>query len=282
MKVSTWKRFLPKSIGDWLAMFMCMTAIHAVPIFEIVVILPYIDAEKRGTYWLHIAGGAYIYINIMVCFVMTVITDTTSGSLVLPSILKPGWRFCSVCEANAPPRSLHCYFCDMCILQRDHHCMFTGNCVGHANQRYFFIMVMHFCLAALYCNYLNMDYTWEIIGTINLKALFTMIVPLFAWMLGVTETYTFGVAFISSMCVIAFFMTGALTCYHLMNVYAGQTTQERSLKNKTYDLGWKENFRAVFGARWYIAWISPFIPSPLPGNGIEFQTRRAFENVKDL
>ena len=263
-------------------MMFSLFVVHVIPFFELLIILPYIDAHKRGTYWLHVAAGIFIYINVMTSFVWTITTDTSSGNEVLPTVLKPGWRFCSACEANAPPRSLHCFFCNICVLKRDHHCMFTGNCIGHANHRYFLTMVFYFCVAALYCNFLNMDYTWEIIGEISLRSLFTMIVPLFAWMLGLTEAFTFGVAFISSTCLIGFFLLGALTAFHILNIYMGQTTWERSLKSREYDLGWKENVRHVFGVNWYVSWISPFIPSPLPGNGIEFMKRGAFENVKDL
>ena len=40
-----------------------------------------------------------------------------------------------------------------------------------------------------------------------------------------------------------------------------------------YDLGFKENMKETFGVNWKISWMFPLIPSPLPGNGINFKTR---------
>ena len=276
------KSYLPKTGSDWFAMVFMVIMVHVIPLFELIIILPYIDSHARGTWWIHFLVGIFIYVNVMVSFVKTIITDTTSGNLVLPSILKPGWRFCSVCEANSPPRSLHCYFCNQCILKRDHHCMFTGNCIGHSNQRYFITMIFYVFVGAVYCNFLNIDYTWELLGDMTIKSLFTMIMPIFAYMLGLTPSYTFGVAFISSTCVLGLFLMGALLTYHLINAYNGQITHERSHRVREYNLGWKENFRHIMGDKWYIAWLSPIIESNLPGNGVEFLKRKCFEDVKDM
>lgn len=40
-----------------------------------------------------------------------------------------------------------------------------------------------------------------------------------------------------------------------------------------YDLGFSHNMNEAFGINWKFAWISPLIPSPLPGNGIDFKAR---------
>ena len=134
----------------------------------------------------------------------------------------------------------------------------------------------------MYCNYLNIDYTWDIMGGITWRSLFTMMIPLVSWALGLTETFTFTVAFTSATCIFGFLLLAAFTFYHNMNIYHGQTTYERSHKIKEYDYGWQENFRQVYGSNWCYAWISPFIPSPLPGNGIDFSRKSIYENVKDM
>ncbi len=281
---STLKKYLPKSPGDWCAVFFTVFAIHTVGLFELFVILPYIDADRTKTFWFHVLCGCFLYFNIISSFVLIIRTDSTisRSGLVLPSVLRHGWRFCSACEANAPPRSYHCWNCDLCILRRDHHCVFTGNCVGLHNHRYYITMVFHLVVAATYCNYLNMDYAWEVLGGFSLRSVFTMIMPLFSWMLGFAGTYTFLVSFVSALCVLGFFLLGALLAYHMLNMLQGQTTYERGQGIKEYNQRWERNVQQVMGKLWYISWVSPWISSPLPIDGTDFPSKRALENVKDL
>lgn len=63
--------------------------------------------------------------------------------------------------------------------------------------------------------------------------------------------------------------TGFLLFYHLRNVWRGCLTHE-SLRQ--FDLGPINNFRMVFGQRWYLSWLSPFVQSDLPFDGIDWQS----------
>lgn len=281
----TWRRHLPRTSGDCLALAFMVIAVHVIVLFELLVIVPSLHRDSETPnfdYWSHVLLGFFLYLNVMVSIALSVLNDTTSGSTILPSILKPGWRFCSACEANAPPRSHHCWMCRACVLKRDHHCLFTGKCVGFTNHRYFINMVGYLCIGALYCNYLNMEFVWEILGGLSIKAILTMVMPIIAWAIGLTETYTFTVAFISSTCVFGFLLLGTLLFYHLVNIFNGQTTYERAQGIRDYNCGWKENLRQVFGEKWYIAWASPVIPSNMPGDGIDFPKKAKYENVKDM
>ena len=277
------RRYLPKMWGDRAALIFTVICIHIIGLFELLVVLPYIDPDRANTFWLHTAVGVFIYVNVMGSLAKTIGTDTTSGSTVLPSILKPGWRFCSACEANAPPRSFHCWACKSCILKRDHHCIFTGNCIGFANHRYYVTMVLYLWFAASYCTFLNMDYTWEVLGGFNWKSLLTMVMPMVSWLLGLSLTFTFTVSFISSTCIISFFLLGTLFVYSLINILNGQTVHERAMGIKEFDIGWKGNIEVVFGKNWNICWLSPWISSPLYGDGITFRKKNMpVENVKDM
>eukprot|EP01062_Namystynia_karyoxenos_P017514 TRINITY_DN16448_c0_g1_i1.p1 TRINITY_DN16448_c0_g1~~TRINITY_DN16448_c0_g1_i1.p1 ORF type:complete len:346 (+),score=78.19 TRINITY_DN16448_c0_g1_i1:116-1153(+) len=63
---------------------------------------------------------------------------------------RPGeqWaRFCQRCQQWKPPRAHHCPFCNTCVLKMDHHCPWINNCVGHANQKWFFLMLLYIWLA---------------------------------------------------------------------------------------------------------------------------------------
>ena len=76
----------------------------------------------------HLVLTIYLTLNLIGNLIQMVRTDSSTAGYVLPNILKPGWKFCSDCLANAPERSLHCYFCNRCILRQELHCFFTGNC----------------------------------------------------------------------------------------------------------------------------------------------------------
>lgn len=72
--------------------------------------------------------------------------------------------------------------------------------------------------------------------------------------------------------VVGGLFAGLLLFYHARNVLRGRLTHE---KTKQYDFGRIENIRIVFGERWYLTWLSPFVQSPLPHNGIEWQSAAA-------
>lgn len=274
---------LPRTLGDAVAFFSMMVSVHFICIFELIIILPGISISVFTTSGvIYLTIGLLLYANIISDIVMVFITDPTSGSLILPSILKPGWRFCSVCEANAPPRSWHCFTCNVCVLKRNHHCVFLGTCIGHSNQRYFLALLFHLSCGALYCNYLNMDYIWELIGGFNTQTVLTMIFPMLAWIFGYAGAFTFSVCFVSSSCMLGFLLVGAYFSYNMMHVCQGQTVTENARNVRTYDCGMRQNLMNCFGERYHIALISSLITSQLPGDGLDFPTRLQHEEVKDM
>lgn len=274
------RKFWPKSVGDRMAMIITIVSIHSIVFFEALVILPKLHHGHVS----HFLIGLVLYLNVIISLVYSIQESATTESVVLPSVLKEGWRFCSSCEANSPPRSFHCWVCDRCILRRDHHCVFTGNCVGLNNQRHFIMFVGYLCLGALYCNYLNVDYIWELVQELNLKTLLALFAPFLAFAFGIVEGFNFVMALVSALCFFGFFLLSALFSYHAINLVNGQTTYERSHNVRMYSFSkWTENVRQVFGDKWRVAWICSVIESPLPTEGLTFPTRiiRA-ENVKDL
>ncbi|KAL8608183.1 hypothetical protein ACOMHN_016638 [Nucella lapillus] len=271
------RRRLPKTPTDWIAFLILLAGINGVLIFEVFVVLPFLYDGFHDSivmYYTHIVVALFIYINVMSNMALVLLTETGIKGLMLPSNLMPGWRLCCVCECNAPPRSYHCHICDTCVLKRDHHCTFTGCCIGHTNQRYFIVMIFWIWVAAVYASVMNLDFVYHIFGEYSLKTLFVLILPLLAWMFQVVETITMTMTFMISLCIIALLMTSALLGYHMINIVSGQTVHEKTYKINTYRLSAIENLKAVFGEKWTVCWLWPWISSPLPGDGMEFRKSR--------
>ncbi|MES1915244.1 MAG: hypothetical protein MHM6MM_007220 [Cercozoa sp. M6MM] len=56
---------------------------------------------------------------------------------------------CRYCSLIKPNRAHHCSVCDHCVLKYDHHCMWLNNCIGHANYKYFVLMLFYMALVSL-------------------------------------------------------------------------------------------------------------------------------------
>ena len=168
--------FLPRSIADACATTFMLTAIGVTFVCEVALVLPALAGEGP-LYWLQAVIGLFILFNILGNIFSVMRLDTSTHGLLLPASLKPGWRFCSACEATAPPRSWHCPTCRACILRRDHHCTFTGYCVGHYNLRHFLLFLAYLALGALYSTVLNVIFILRVVGGFHLLSLLQLVMP---------------------------------------------------------------------------------------------------------
>lgn len=254
-------RIFPKTLSDWWAFIVVIFLVTYIGLIELFVMLP--EIYKEASYMIQTIAGFVIYANVAYCFVMVLLNDSTTSGIVLPALLQPGWKYCSVCEANSPPRAFHCPTCDVCILKRDHHCTFSGSCVGYKNYRYYISFLFFLSVGAVYCNYLNFRYVLIVFDGFGLTQLFIVILPMLAFLCGLTDLYMFFISFTITVSLFGSLYLVALFSYHIGNVYFGQTTHERSYNIRTYDNGWKTNFSDVFG-RFPLTLFCPWLKSNIP------------------
>ncbi|XP_037046700.1 probable palmitoyltransferase ZDHHC24 [Bradysia coprophila] len=263
------KSILPHGLTDMGSTVFLAICIPAVFIFEIVIILPAFFEPGTLMYILHIVLGTFLLFNVTANKITMMLRDTSiKGEKLVPSErTEKLWKMCAVCETLTPPRTWHCNTCNTCILRRDHHCAFTGCCVGHTNQRYFLMLLGYLFLSTFYASLYNNYFIWVIHADKFLKSatILKLAFPLFmiAWDQSTETCYLAG--YLINM--VGVFFIGFLLIYHMRNVLRGTLTHEKTL---AYDLGVKRNIEMVFGVRWYLTWISPFVTSDLPHDGIHW------------
>ncbi|XP_023294087.2 probable palmitoyltransferase ZDHHC24 [Lucilia cuprina] len=266
-------REIPQSPADVGCLIFLLSFVPVSFIFELCIVMPSFHEAGSIMFVLTWLGGVYIVYNIMGNFIACILEDPSIRGLMLKPPLEPQlrkhWRLCSVCELLAPPRSWHCDTCKTCILKRDHHCIFTANCVGHRNQRYFLMFLLHSLIGCAYsCIYNNLfiwwlhnDFFW------NLRTAFKLVFPFLGFFMEFSWLNVY--LFLYEINLVLFIYIIVLLCFHLPNILKGATTYERNLSH--YDLGWKKNIEMFLGKRWYLVWLSPFLNSPLPHDGIHWE-----------
>ncbi|KAI6243826.1 Palmitoyltransferase [Aphelenchoides fujianensis] len=189
-----------------------------------------------------------VYLNIF----MLIRVGANGRSAPLPTVMKAGFRYCHSCHLNAPPRAYHCPVCDKCIFRRDHHCSFAATCVGHFNQRVAAIVNLWLVLAIAVC--WNWSFVALSLPRFQGLQLWQMFMPHVALLAGFL---TLG-QFLSVLFFMSSFFRPPTRMEYLMDIFA-------------YNNGLWENVRQALGTRWPLVFVSPFIPSPLPSDGISFK-----------
>lgn len=267
------KRFLEHIIYFVLVVLL----IPGIFYFELNVVAPIVVPPfKINTlpFWIHHSCAVFLLLNIVGNLIYGILTDTSIRGRILRTTNNPNWTFCAVCESMRPPRAWHCDLCNICVLKRDHHCPYMACCVGYYNHRYFIMFTMHVFIAMLYSFYYNVYFlakfiTWNH-GLVIAKFMLPLVGLVYDFGSGVEGESLYIFMILANIIVAT--LTGFLTYYHFYNILKGKTTPERKhfSEDSMYDRGWRTNLVEVLGARWYLTWISPFIRSPLPGNGIEW------------
>lgn len=267
------RNFLPHILPDISATLFLSVCVAITFWFELFVVVPEFHAPGSLAYNLTFAAAVFLLLNVKGNMLAVMLIDTSiKGRILTPPEdpeQKKQWRLCSVCETMAPPRSWHCNTCKTCILKRDHHCLFTGCCIGHHNHRYFMMLVLFLFIGSTYASFYNHYFIWYHHAKMY-KSYWTvlkLVMPLFMLTLDTTSGNFYLAIFELNLLAIA--ISGMLLIYHGKIILKGGVVHER--RKPMYNLGWKQNLKIVFGERWYLVWILPFIESKLPHDGIHWE-----------
>ncbi len=266
-------KLFPRQVSDIGAFIFVCVMIPATYLYEASLVIPTIYKDELTSLVLHNIVGFFLLYNLVGNFIGLWLTDTSTRFVVLPSVIKNSrWKFCASCESVTPPRSWHCNICNICILKREHHCMFVGYCVGHKNHRYFCLFLFYMWISVIYCSYFNTTFLIPQLSEASWGQILKFIFPMVMLISGLDASWLQVYIFFWSVHFAALLLTTVLLAYHINLVVKGRTTYENNNSIGIYNLGWKQNLREVFGANVLKAFTLPWAPSPLPHNGVDFDT----------
>jgi len=241
-------------------------------LYEASLVIPSIYRDTYSSLVMHNLVGFFLLFNLVGNFIGLWLTDTSTRFVVLPSVIKNSrWKFCASCESVRPPRSWHCNICNICILKREHHCMFVGYCVGHRNHRYFCLFLFYMWLSVIYCSYSNTTFLVPQLSGASWSQILRFIFPMVMLITGLDASWLQVYIFFWSVHFASIAHHSPLA-YHVNLVFKGKTTYENNNSIGLYNLGLKQNLLEVFGKNWRKAILWPMAPSPLPHNGIDWDT----------
>lgn len=92
--MSNFKKYLPKNKTDWFATIFTFFGINAIGFFEFLYMLPRVASHTNDypafLWHIHLIAGWYIYINALLAFWKTIVTETTVRGVMLPTFTKEG------------------------------------------------------------------------------------------------------------------------------------------------------------------------------------------------
>jgi len=275
----TFRRFVrnpyfAKTSQDRAAFTMLIVGAQFVLWYETYHVMWYYHADDSSTSpWLiaHVVFALFLYANSLANVYKMIRTRVVCDLMALGVAEHPDWPYCEHCMIHRPPRTHHCRYCNVCVLKRDHHCSFGGCCVGHANLRYYTCAISYMCIAAVYGNLYHFRFAidhLEHLGKFGIPICIT--IPHFCAMFGYLSLYQFLVTVLSVIGFLLLVMFLWLIWILVAQISGGQTRYERKRGDRMYDNGAMWNIRVVFGERWYVAWLCPWIKSPLPEDGASF------------
>ncbi|KAH8232698.1 hypothetical protein KR032_012339 [Drosophila birchii] len=241
-------------------------------IYELWYVVPQIFDTSGWFYRLICLLGGFVVFNILGNWWLSFKTNTTVESLPLERQTPAEgeahlWHYCIACEKVVPPRSWHCRLCHGCMLKRDHHCTISGTCIGHKNQRYFICFLFHMTLGCGVSLAFNGIHAWQ---TNSLMAADPIL--LFSNMTAYNQDenidwkYMVSTIFKLNM----FLFVVALFMFGLQILMVNRNSTSYRIFDRSYDQGFRQNFKCVLGKRLFWTLLSPTITSPLANDGTQW------------
>lgn len=174
------------------------------------------------------------------------------------------WKFCSLCDHYAPPRSRHCPFCQRCILRHDHHCLFTGCCIGLYNQRYFIVFCVYGWIGSFKAASLTLLYLSYVRGS----SLYTYLPPnaFFNLLFGDLDLSIFCIALLLYLLFTTHLACTYFMCWQLLLLARKQTANEYVKGMAPLQKSFRHHVKSVFGPYWLLNFIIPmFWTNPSSG-----------------
>ena len=274
MRVAMALKLKPCTTTDGLAMAFTIIMVPVAYLHGVFNIAPvvYAGEEQLTSYYLVVGFMTFLLLNTVVNYWLLLTVDTSCRRVATPVVAQPGWIHCPLCQLNTPPRSHHCPICGSCILRRDHHCYFAGKCVGYHNHRYFVSFLIHVTTAALLGVVMSFRAVCIMAGGFRLTLIPGFVFPILAWVLQMMPVNPFTMLE-ASIALFASLGAGALLGLQLYQAYRGQTYWEYQRNVTTYRKSFAATMREIMGKNWWVCWLCPLIPSPLPYDGSEYQPR---------
>lgn len=273
------KYFLPNNVADWSSFIFISLIVPFFYWFVLFVVLPDLYGFSSVWYWIHCIFGSFLMTNIVSNLLAVMFVDTSIFSVTIPREKSADWIFCNTCELPVPPRCWHCDTCNKCILKRDHHCTFSGCCIGHFNHRFFMMFLSYFFIACCYALYFNLFFILARV-TLDFNIIFQIFCPLMLILLGIDKAFNHMLMILLVLNIVGVIVTGLLLRFHLRLVFTGSVSYEVNRSITKYNFGFKHNIINIFGERWYVAWMSPFLHSSLIFDGVDWDLENNAQKTK--
>ncbi|XP_017077229.1 probable palmitoyltransferase ZDHHC24 [Drosophila eugracilis] len=272
MILRSWDRVKPRSISDLACFLLVAIFVPVTYIFHVTIVMPELFAIGGFWYTLMWVASLFIIFNITSNMLACMLVDTSIRMELLQPPVEPAqlvrWHKCHDCQTLVPPRSWHCDVCNVCVLKRDHHCRFTCCCIGHHNYRYFFYYLVYMIIGSLAAAIMESIYLWHLHPDVYCR--WSTLCAVFAPVVSLTlnpSWETFYVV-IYDLTLLGFAISSLLLVFHWEIVRSGSVTRERG--SRKYDRGLRGNLEMVLGKRMNLTWLSPFLRSDLPHNGVNW------------
>lgn len=271
--------FLPNNFADCSSFLFISSIVPIFYWFELFVVIPDFYKNSPIWYWIHCIVGSFLMVNIVSNLMAVMFIDTSIFSVTILPDKSAHWNYCSICQLPVPPRCWHCDTCNRCILKRDHHCTFSGCCIGHFNHRFFMMFLLYFFIACCYALYFNLFYILTRV-TLDFSTIFQVCFPLVLILFGVDKAMNNLLMILLVLNIVGVIISGLLLRFHLRLVVKGLVSYESNRNITKYNFGFKRNIINIFGERWYLAWISPFIDSSLNLDGCNWDVESNTQKSK--